>query len=419
MKVLHIIDSGGLYGAEVMLLNLMEEQRRMGLEPILASIGDPGCGEKPLEAEATRRGLRVERIRMRPGPNMAGAMKVLQFARNEKVYILHSHGYKGNILFGLMPRWIRRIPMVTTLHGWTWTGGWSRMAVYEWLDRLSLHFIDRVVVVSEAMKAKVGIKDIYVINNGIPIDTNDSIDSINNNSATNAINATNSINAINALNAIDAEIVSFCNSGYTIGSIGRISPEKGYDILLKAISEVSESVHEIRLVILGEGGERGYLEAEVKRLGLDDKVLMPGYVANASRFLPLFKVFVLSSLTEGLPMVILEAMRAGVPIIATRVGGIPEVLENGAAGILIDSGNYLALVKKLKEIISNPTTSSQWSQAAKLRVNSLYSSLTMAENYMGIYKIVLQSNSTDSSEPINLSISMNETEQISDIDNAK
>ena len=129
MKVLHVIDSGGLYGAEVMLLNLMSEQVAMGLEPILASIGDPGITEKPLETEAIRRGLPVKVFRMRPGPNVWGALKILRFARSELVGLLHSHGYKGNILFGLMPRMLRRIPMVATVHGWTWTGGISRMGL--------------------------------------------------------------------------------------------------------------------------------------------------------------------------------------------------------------------------------------------------------------------------------------------------
>jgi glycosyltransferase involved in cell wall biosynthesis len=375
MKVLHIIDSGGLYGAEVMLLNLMEEQRRMGLEPILASICDPGIPEKPLEAEAARRGLRVERFRMRPGPNIAGAMKVLQFARNEKADILHSHGYKGNILFGLMPRWIRRIPMVTTLHGWTWTGGWSRMALYEWLDRLSLRFIDRVVVVSEAMRAKVGIKNVYVVNNGIPMDT------------------TSPTDPIDSTDSIDAEIVSFCNGGYIIGSIGRLSPEKGYDILLRAISEVSESVPEIRLVILGEGGERGYLEVEVKRLGLEGKVLMPGYVANASRFLPLFKVFVLSSITEGLPMVILEAMLAGVPIIATRVGGIPEMLDNGKAGALVAPYDPRDIYNKLKLTMEKQDFRNNLIKNGKRFVANNFTSIQMNTKYKQIYSDLLSSNS--------------------------
>ena len=83
IKVLHIIDSGGLYGAELVLLNLATEQRALGLDVAIASIGEPGIAEKPVEAEAVRRGLAVERFRMRAGPNYRGALKILRHARRE------------------------------------------------------------------------------------------------------------------------------------------------------------------------------------------------------------------------------------------------------------------------------------------------------------------------------------------------
>lgn len=148
MKILHIIDSGGLYGAEIMLLSLAEEQVGQGLEPIIASIGEPGIKEKPLEIEAKKRGLRVKRFRMRPGPNFLGAVEILRFARQEGCELLHSHGYKGNILFGLLPRCMRQIPLIGSLHGYTSTTGFNKMRVYEWLDSLSLRFLDQVVLVN-------------------------------------------------------------------------------------------------------------------------------------------------------------------------------------------------------------------------------------------------------------------------------
>jgi glycosyltransferase involved in cell wall biosynthesis len=139
-------------------------------------------------------------------------------------------------------------------------------------------------------------------------------------------------------------------------------------------------------VILGEGGERGYLEAEVERFGMNGKVLLPGYVANASRFLPLFKVFVLSSLTEGLPMVILEAMRAGVPIIATRVGGIPEMLENGNSGTLVNPDNCKDLALGITNVFNNPSHAAQKVDIARKRLLKKYSNIIMYENYLEIYR---------------------------------
>jgi glycosyltransferase involved in cell wall biosynthesis len=139
-----------------------------------------------------------------------GVYKLLRFAQCEGIDILHSHGYKGNILFGLVPKRVRRIPLVATLHGWTWTGGWDRMRIYEWLDRLSLRFIDRVVVVTEGMKDRVGNKRVYVVNNGIPSDES-------------GLSTHDSKTYV----PIDPTISPFCRDGFTIGAIGRLSPEKG------------------------------------------------------------------------------------------------------------------------------------------------------------------------------------------------
>ena len=330
---------------------------------MIASIGEPHIAEKPLETEAVRRGIRVEKFRMRPGPNIQGAFRVLRFAWREKFDLLHSHGYKGNILFGLLPRTVRRLPMVTTLHGWTWTGGLDRMGLYEWLDRLSLRFIDAVVLVNDSMREKISLSSVHVVNNGIPL----------------------AGETIEPQIPLDPRIVDFCQGGYTIGAIGRLSPEKGFDILLDALHEVTKTNPEVRLAILGEGGERDALEAIVRTLELEDRVMIPGYVGDARRYLSLFRVFVLSSLTEGLPMVILEAMQAGVPIVATRVGGVPRVLEDGKAGKLVPSRDASGLAAGIIEIINDDSLAGTMTGAARKLQEAKYSASAMALNYRRIY----------------------------------
>ena len=363
MRILHVIDSGGLYGAENMLLTLVAEQVQQGMEPIIASIGDPSCGEKPLETEARHRGLHTETFRMLPGPNIAGALRILRFARLAGIEILHSHGYKGNILFGLMPKSLRRIPMVSTLHGWTRTGGWNKMQLYEYLERLSLHFIDQVVVVNRAMREKVRLKSLHVVNNGIPLMEN----------------------TIGPKTPLNPQIVDFCRGGHTIGAVGRLSPEKGFVVLLDAMHEVAKTNPEARLVILGEGHERSALEAKIKNLGIEERVLMPGYVANARHYLPLFRVFALSSLTEGLPIVILEAMQAGVPIVATRVGGIPEVLKEGEAGKLVPANHAQGLMEGIQELLNDDSLVATITDSARNLLETKYSATSMALNYSRIY----------------------------------
>jgi len=135
MKILHVTDSGGLYGAEMVLLNLVAEQMKTGLEPTIASIGEKWIQEKPFETEAVKRGLRVVKFRMFPGPNLPGMFKVLRYAQKYGFDILHSHGYKGDVAFGSMPKSIRKLPLVSTLHGWTSVVGFSKNRIYEWLQK--------------------------------------------------------------------------------------------------------------------------------------------------------------------------------------------------------------------------------------------------------------------------------------------
>lgn len=373
MKVLHIIDSGGLYGAEVMLLNLMQEQVWMGIEPILASIGDPAVGEKKIEQEAYRLGLRCKTFRFRPGPNVPGAFNILRFAWQEKIDILHSHGYKGNILFGFLPKQVRRMPMISTVHGWTWTGGVSRMLIYERLDALALRRIERVVLVNGAMLSNSRLQGsirrrLSVIENGITSEEPSSESGIE----------------------ADPLIRAFCESGTTIGALGRLSREKGFDLLIDAVASLLAEGRDIRLVILGEGDQRPVLEEQVRRLGIGERVLMPGYRPHGQLYLPYFHLFAISSLTEGLPMVLLEAMRAVVPIVATRVGGIPDVLQGGKCGLLMESGSQEALVLGIRDAINNRQEALQRASAARERVLDTYSSRAMAEKYQEIYDMVLK-----------------------------
>jgi len=370
MRVLHVIDSGGFYGAEVMLLNLATEQMRMGYHVEIASIGEKGIHEKPIESAALEKGIPVRKFRMRPGPNWLGAMDVLRHAVKGRFDLLHSHGYKGNILFGMLPRRIRRFPMVATLHGWTSVRGAPKMRMYEWLDSLSLRFIDAVVLVNRGMLEHPALmkKRLFhpsIVNNGIA-------------SAPDT-----------APFAMDPAIAEFCEWGFVIGALGRLSPEKGYNHLIDALAILLERGRDVHLVIFGEGEERKALEGQVARLGLEERVRMPGFLPNAGCFLPYFDILAMPSLTEGLPITLLEAMRAGVPIAASRVGGIPYLLEEGKSGLLVPPADSAALADALSLLCEQPTIGREMAVAARTRFQTSYTSERMAEGYHRIYLNVL------------------------------
>jgi glycosyltransferase involved in cell wall biosynthesis len=378
MRVLHIIDSGGLYGAETVLLNLAMEQEKAGVCAVIASIGEKGIGEKPLETEAQKRGIDAVKFRMTPGPNLPGMLRVLRYAVSNNFDILHSHGFKGNVAFGFIPKRLRRLPLVATLHGYTGTEGLSKKRIYEWLDLKSLRHIDAVVLVSRGMLSNRGISrmghvDFHVVNNGIP-DRDLTTDGPE-------------------VRQPDLEIAEFCSRGFTVGSIGRLSPEKGHRYLIGALGLLVKRGIDARVVILGEGGEREALKRQAEDAGVPGRVLMPGYRADAGDYLPCFNIFALPSLTEGLSITLLEAMQAGVPVIASRVGGIPEVLEDGLCGMLVEPSREDLLAEGIYGIFHRRNEARQAAERARMRVRDHYSIRAMAGGYLRIYEELLKDRS--------------------------
>src|SRR5215471_14816070 len=135
MRIVHVIDSSGLYGAERVVLALAAAQQQLGHAAAIVSIGTPGDGEKPIERAARAQGLAVHAVRMMAGPSLAGIRRLLRCADDARADVVHAHGYKPDILLAMVPRALRKRPLVTTLHGYTVVGAVGRMSLYRWLDR--------------------------------------------------------------------------------------------------------------------------------------------------------------------------------------------------------------------------------------------------------------------------------------------
>jgi glycosyltransferase involved in cell wall biosynthesis len=173
-----------------------------------------------------------------------------------------------------------------------------------------------------------------------------------------------------------------------LGTIGRLSAEKSFNHLIEAVRILTDEGVNLRAVIMGEGNERGRLEEMISKLHLTDRVLLPGYRAAGWRYMPLFDVFVLPSLTEGLPITILEAMMTAVPIVASSVGGIPELLQNGRYGILVPPGRSDQIADAIRTVIDFPAMAADRAAQARRFASTEYSSQRMAERYLGLYRSV-------------------------------
>lgn len=368
-KILHIIDSGGLYGAETVLLTLCQEQKRAGQQPVIASIREKNEQTFSLEEEAHKRGLEAIVFQMTDGPNVVGAWRIVHHARSHGFDILHAHGYKPDILLGFMPNTIRKLPIVSTVHGWTHVGRFDRLALYEYIDALSLRRMDAVCVVNGAMldhhrlKKVKDKKRLHYVPNGIPM-------------------------LMDSNRHIEDEITEFSCHGFTIISIGRLSAEKGYGDLIDAFALFCNAYQDAQLVIIGEGPDREILEEKIRHRGLSGRVMLPGYREEAWRYLHCGRVFALSSLTEGLPITILESMRAGIPIVATCVGGIPHVLGHGSNGLLVPPCQPESLFQALKDIREHEDAARERACLAQKLVTMKYSAEAMSRQYTEIYQSI-------------------------------
>lgn len=371
MKVLHVIDSGGLYGAEIMLLSLAEEQLKIGIDAVIASIGGKKIKEKAIEIEAEKRNIVIKKFRMFPGFNFVGALKIIKFAQKENFNIIHSHGYKGNILLGFIPKILRKIPIVSTIHGYTSTNQFSKMKLYETLDLLTHRFIDKVVLVNKGMLNNPNLRKhkgfYHIINNGI------------------ALNPENKEFIADQKGPLNKKIISFCKDKFVIGSIGRLSNEKGYDYLIDALEILLSKKVDASLIIIGEGYKRKYLEQKVQSKNLVDKVLFPGYIYDAQKYIKYFDIYSIPSLTEGLPITLLEAMQAKVPVVASEVGGIPEVI-NENCGILVPPCMPDLIAQACLKIYKDPDFALTISNNANAALKTHYSADSMARNYYKLYK---------------------------------
>lgn len=363
LRILHVMDSGGLYGAERVLLNLGAECRKLGHEVCIGTIVAPRDHEDALGEAAKAAGLDHVQFRMRDGPNLRGLQQIFRCARAQRVDIIHSHGYKANILLALTPRRLRPCPMVCTMHGWTASGKLSRLALYEWLDRRLVGAFDRVVVVSRKIEELLSRLDdrVVLVPNGVTVDHDFKPD--------------------------EAKARRTTQDGVTrILAAGRLSPEKGFDALIHAIEVLRTRGVAARLTIAGEGPIRAQLEAQVHKASLGGEVWFAGYVRNMDHLFIESDLFVLSSRSEGLPLVLLEAMSRGLPVIATAVGQVPEVLGQGEFGRLINSADPETLADAIQAQAheSRERTTAIVERAAR-HVNHVYSAERMAAAYCRIY----------------------------------
>jgi glycosyltransferase involved in cell wall biosynthesis len=174
-----------------------------------------------------------------------------------------------------------------------------------------------------------------------------------------------------------------------IGTVGRLVEIKRQDLLIAAFRRVRDRVADAHLLLVCDGPWMGRLREQVAGLGLADRVHFAGYQGQPAPYLQAMDLFALTSRSEGMPLSVLEAWAAGMPVVATRVGGLPELIEDGRTGLLVEFGDEAALVDALAGLIADRPAARRLGEAGRDRVESRFSLHRMADEYHRHYRELL------------------------------
>lgn len=321
-------------GPEKTILNTPRYMNSYGYPTLCAYMRPPqDPGFSVIESRAERWNCPLIGIDDRGVFDRSVARKLLQLCDEKQIGIWHGHDYKSNYL-GLRLRKKHPMKLVTTVHGWV-RNTWKTPAYYM-LDKWCLRRYDHVICVSH---------DLYeqCLRLGVPKNRCSLIE-----------NAIDTMQYARSMKIEEAkETLGFPKDRLVIGACGRLSPEKNFAGLISVVSELIGEGMPISLYIAGDGPIREVLERQISATGRSEHIHLLGFRDDVMTFYQGLDLFVLNSLREGLPNVVLEAMAYEVPVLSTRVAGVPRLITNGYDGILIDMKNEVELKLRLKTLLED------------------------------------------------------------------
>lgn len=330
MRILYGITKSNWGGAQRYVFDMALEAKKLGHEVTVLCGGEGSLVEKLNSA-----GIRVVSLPylfrdISLLEDIRAFFFILKTLRKERPDVFHINSSKMGGVGALAGRLARTKKIIFTAHSWAFSENrpWVSRLIIKFLSWLIVILSHKTIAVSEAVKDKMGWpltkKKVLIIKNGI--------------------------RDFNLLDRDDARAkLGLVGNEVVVGTISELHHIKGLDFLLKAWAEVESG----KLIIVGGGEEEKSLKSLTQDLKLGERVVFKGFVDEARTLLKGFDIFTLTSRSEGLPYAILEAGMARLPIVASRTGGIPEVVEDGSSGALVEIGNIDEIREKLQDLINN------------------------------------------------------------------
>jgi glycosyltransferase involved in cell wall biosynthesis len=352
-----------MYGAEAMILNLCaalnaggEHQASLG---IFANSADSNT---QLQEAAQKAGLPSQRIHCGGQLDRRVPSALRALALQNQADIIHAHGYKADVYtyaaFRRLP-----LPLVSTCHNWIEND--LALRLYGFLDRLVLRNFDAVVAVSDEVRAR-------LLSAGVPPQRVSLI--------------SNGVDIRPFAAAQRAREQQPPTSGLHVGIVARLSPEKGVDVFLRSAANVHKQSPQTRFFIAGDGPERAALEALLAELGLAGTAFLHGRTTDMPGFYASIDVMVSASHIEGLPIAILEGMASGLPIVATRVGAVPQVIRDAETGLLVPPADPAAMASAVLRLLGDAALRHSLGSAAQQLAAERFSADAMAAEYVKLYR---------------------------------
>ena len=369
-RVLHLTTDGRLAGAERLLLGLADHLSRERFELLFMTVTPPGAfGE-----ELTRRGRRALSLNCRSWRDGLGAVQQLRkFLKAEQIDILHTHLLHASLIGQLAVLPHRGVRTIHTRH---YTDFFHRFGSpwARWGDQWATRRAEHVVAVSQGardvlMQAEgIAPERVTVVHNGVDLEQVRDMDP-------------EAVTAFRARWGLQGRLV--------IGTLGALHPRKGHRHFLHALARLRQQVPSVVGVLVGDGPLRPALEDEAKALGIADRVVLTGYCQTPSLALAAMDVVAHPSLEEGFGITILEALALSKPLVASRVGGIPEIVEDGRSGLLVEPANAEALAAALARLLADRSLATRLGAAGAERVEQAFTIQRMCRAYEALYDRML------------------------------
>jgi glycosyltransferase involved in cell wall biosynthesis len=369
--VMHVREAMSIGGAERLILNLFA-RRAIGAYDLRLSCfvrTSDGAGEVFI-AEAAKTGVPIERISLSRRWELGNISTLWKIIRRHDVRLLHTHGYRSDIL-GAIVSVLTGVPLVASAHGFTAAD--DNVSRNERIGRFFLRSARKIICVSDNVHDT-------LIQSGIP-----------------------ERKLVLIPNAVDFSFFrdwageslrqgwQIAPDGIVIGSAGRLSPEKAHVNLVRACAQLPSEIKEkAYIAIAGDGPERDAISQAAVAAGFGKRLILTGFQRDMRPFYGAIDIFCLPSLTEGLPLVLLEACASGKPAVASRVGSVGELIDDGENGFCPEAGDIGGLAQALRQLVTEKELRGEFAAKLMAKLSNQYDVQSWVRKVFAVYNEVLQ-----------------------------